>query len=88
MGSSNPGASAPCHHYCGCEHSSCCSNCPLPMCKHDPGFHAVMTQDRHRRILDTYAVTHAPSYTARMEAVAASVGVSRRTVLRALAIKD
>ncbi len=73
--------STPCHHYneCGCEVSSCCIECPLPVCKYEltNGMQSV------RGILKTLRIKHLLAEGRSVDWIAQVLGISKRTVYRA-----
>lgn len=71
----------PCKHYneCGCEVSSCCFDCPLPVCKYEftQGMQTV------RGILRNLRIVHFLDEGYSVDWVIQVMGVSKRTVYRA-----
>ncbi|KKL56077.1 hypothetical protein LCGC14_2249020 [marine sediment metagenome] len=74
--------STPCHHYneCGCEVSSCCMDCPLPVCKLEfsQGMRTVRFTQRNLRI------AHLRDEGRTVEWIAQVFGISERAIFAAL----
>lgn len=66
----------------GCDLYPSCLNCPLPKCRYDePGWvHRAARATRHQKMVELYATTPLS-----INQLAAQLGVSSRTVHRALA---
>ncbi len=75
-----------CKHYneCGCEVSSCCIECPLPVCKYEEeqGIQTVRANLRALRI------AHLIDEGRTIGWIMQVMGVSERTVYRALAARN
>lgn len=73
---------APCGHIapCGCDQAACCFDCPHPKCRFDAG---GMNRIRARSRAKALKALKRRGYTS--HEMAATLGVSRRTVFRHLA---
>jgi hypothetical protein len=65
---------------CGCQVAQCCESCPLERCKYDVGQNALQIVAADRRTLIVGALQRGAS----VATIVQSLGVSRRTVFRAI----
>ena len=76
----------PCNHYneCGCEFSSCCFECPLPVCKLELKQGAKTVRDN----LQNLRVAHFRDEGRSVKWIAQVMGLSKRSVFRSLAARN
>jgi len=73
------------HIECACEVASCCLQCPLPMCIHDDpqGLYTYRRSQYHENVRQAFMRQTLPM-TAAVKATSLEMGVSLRTVYRAI----